>query len=51
MKVLKVSYTVVSVLMLTWFLMSWFDIVADNHLAGAVHHSWNLFTLMFGGVM
>ena len=51
MKILKISYGVISVMFLAWFLLSWFDIVVDNHLAGAVHHSWNLITVMFGGVI
>jgi hypothetical protein len=51
MKVLKISYSIICVMMSMWIAASWIDIVADNNIAGAVHHSWNLFTWMFGGVI
>ena len=47
MKVLKISYFAVMVLFMVWFAVSWVDIVADNCSMNAVHHAWNLFTLLF----
>ena len=48
MKVLKISFYMVMILFLAWFVMSWVDVVSDNCFPNAVHHAWNLFLLMKG---
>lgn len=50
MKVLKISYYAVMVLLLAWFAVSYVDIIADNCSMNPVHYSWNMFTVMVGGV-
>ena len=49
MKVLKFAYYMTAFLLFAWFMVSWFDIVADNCSMNPVHYSWNMFVLMFGG--
>lgn len=51
MKVLKVSYYMVSflmVMMILWFMMSFVDVVMNNLNPYPVYKAWNLFTLMTG---
>lgn len=53
MKVLKVSYYMVSflmIMMILWFLMSFVDVVMNNLNPYPVYQEWNLFTLMTGGM-
>lgn len=53
MKVLKVSYYMVSflmIMMIMWFLMSFADVVMNNLNPAPVYKSWNLFKLMTGGI-
>lgn len=50
MKVLKVSYYMVSflmIMMILWFLMSFVDVVMNNLNPAPVYQGWNLFTLLF----
>jgi hypothetical protein len=51
MKVLKVSYYMVSflmIMMILWFTMSFVDVVIHNLNPAPVYQSWNLFTLLTG---
>lgn len=53
MKVLKVSYYMVSflmIMMIMWFLMSFADVVIHNLNPAPVYKAWNLFTLLTGGI-
>lgn len=50
MKVLKVCYYTIIFLLVAWFLMSWFDIIADNCSLNPVHHPLNMFSLLLGCV-
>lgn len=48
MKVLKISYYLIAVLMTMWFLLSWFEIgFHDFTRPDPVYHAWNLFVLLF----
>ena len=50
MKVLKIAYYAVIILIMGWVAVSWMDIVADNCFSNPVHHPLNFFEMMFGGV-
>ena len=51
MKVLKISYYMISVLLITWFLISWLEIGFNNCDPDPVYHSINLFTVIKGCVV
>jgi len=50
MKVMKVSYYIISVLLIAWFVVSWLEIGFNNCDPDSVYHSMNLFQMMRFGV-
>lgn len=45
----KISYiiTVIMALILTWFVVSWVDVISHNTMPYVIHHGWNLFYVLF----
>ena len=48
MKALKLSYYLISVLVIVWFLLSWFEIGSNHMDPDFTYHSMNLIGLLFG---
>lgn len=48
-KVLKNTIYLISVIFIIWFMLSWFDVIADNCFPNPVHHPWNFFRVITGG--
>lgn len=43
---MKKLYTIISIALIMWLLVSWVDVVADNTHAGAKHSEYNAFVLL-----
>jgi hypothetical protein len=50
MKVLKISFSVIMVMFMAWFVLSWLNIGFNNSVPNPVYQPWNLFIIGRGMV-
>ena len=48
MKVLKISFSVIMVMFMAWFMLSWLNIGFNNSVPNPVYHPLNLFLISKG---
>lgn len=47
-KIIKTAALTICIAAITWFVLSWVDIVADNCMMNPTHSEFNAFTVIFG---